>query len=104
MTVTLAKCRGKNTTERWKNESRSQHLQRQENEGRVLSSEAASCWEEAVSPWAHSKQAAVRDCLDSQQTGEPLALLEPRKQQGQRKEMKRKKGQVLSITAVTSED
>lgn len=68
MRLALAQGRGKNT-ERWKNESGSQHLQKRENEGRVLSSEAASCWEVAVSPWAHLSQAAMRDHLDSSQQG-----------------------------------
>ena len=39
MRLALAQGRGKNT-ERWKNESGSHHLQKRENEGRVLSSEA----------------------------------------------------------------
>ena len=91
MTLTLAQCRGENTSERWRNESRSQHLQRQEKEARVLSSEAASCWEEAVSSWAHSKQAAARDCLDSQQTGRVPGTAGAKKAAGAKKRNEKKK-------------
>ena len=94
MRLALAQGRRKNT-ERWKNESASQvpnTSRGRKTRGESFHQRLPPPGEVAVSPGAHSSQAAMRDHLDSQQTG-----LAPGNE-------KKKRSQALSIISVTSVD